>query len=69
MLKLILSYYNKGSEALEKGASLEDIFNLPVREKIGRAKYIHEDTAISEINDIEKELNYEIDALIAGEDD
>nr|MBO4518155.1 V-type ATP synthase subunit A [Clostridia bacterium] len=40
ILKLIYDFHRLSGEALEKGAEYGDIINLPVREKIGRAKYI-----------------------------
>ncbi len=43
MLKLIITYYQEGLKALEKGLSLRDILSIPSREKIGRAKYIPEE--------------------------
>ena len=42
MMKLILLTDSLGREALDKGADLEDLLNLPSREKVGRAKYIPE---------------------------
>ena len=42
MLKLMIDYYRYGQEALEKGVALKDILSIPVREKIGRSKYIPE---------------------------
>ena len=35
MLKLIITYYQEGLKALEKGLSLRDILSIPAREKIG----------------------------------
>ena len=42
MLKLVLEFYRKASAALEQGADFSDIAKLPVREAIGRAKYVEE---------------------------
>ncbi len=59
MLRVIHHFHNKGIDALDKGASPKDIFNLSVREHIARAKYIHEDEKdkILEINDeIDKQM-------------
>ena len=42
LLKLILTYYNKGVEALEADASFAKLAALPVREAIGRFKYVPE---------------------------
>ncbi len=43
MLRLILQYYEKGQQALDGGANLSDVLGLPVRDRIGRSKYIPED--------------------------
>ena len=43
MMKLVTEFYDESLDALGKGANIEDIVKLPVRESIGRFKYIHED--------------------------
>ena len=43
MMKLVTEFYDESLDALGKGADIEDIVKLPVRESIGRFKYIHED--------------------------
>lgn len=63
MLKLIVDNYELGKKALEKDVDVEDIIELPVREKIGRAKYI-EESNLKAFDEIEKQLNDEIGALI-----
>ncbi|MGN1100342.1 MAG: V-type ATP synthase subunit A, partial [Christensenellales bacterium] len=63
MMKLILDQYRLGREALNKNVDLEDILNIPVKEKIGRAKYIPE-TQMEEFDAIEKQLKEEITSLI-----
>ncbi|MGI6213750.1 MAG: V-type ATP synthase subunit A [Christensenellales bacterium] len=40
MLKLVLDFHEYALAALDKGVDIEDIIDLPVRESIGRAKYI-----------------------------
>jgi V/A-type H+-transporting ATPase subunit A len=67
MLKLILEFYYKGKKAIEAGVSIKDLFELPVRERIGRAKYTPEDQVESSFNEIENELNNQIEALISKE--
>ena len=63
MLKMVLAFYDEGKRALDNGIYLNEILNLPVREKIARAKFIPEDR-ISEIEGIIKELKASIDELI-----
>jgi len=52
MLKLILFFYDKSVEALQKGAELESIIELPVRVDIARAKYIPEEEMDEKFNEL-----------------
>jgi V/A-type H+-transporting ATPase subunit A len=67
MLKLIMGFYYKGKQALEDGATIKDLFNLPVRERIGRAKYTPEDQVATAFYSIEEDLNKQIEALVSKE--
>lgn len=67
MLKLIISYYHRGKKAIEQGASIGDLFNLPVRDRIGRAKYTHEDEVDSAFDSIEKDLAQQMESLVSKE--
>ena len=62
MLKLILDCYNLGISALNSDVELDDILNMPVREKIGRSKYIPE-TEMNKFDEIAKELKKSISDL------
>ena len=42
MMKIILYYYDKGVEALERGASVEKLAVLPCRELIARFKFVED---------------------------
>ena len=42
MMELILDYYKKSGKALENGVPIERLVSLPVRENIGRFKYVEE---------------------------
>ena len=65
MLKLILMFYKEAQKAIEKGVVFSEIENLPVRERIARAKYSDEkDTHI--FDEIEKELKQQIETLMEG---
>ncbi|MDO4547120.1 MAG: V-type ATP synthase subunit A [Clostridia bacterium] len=66
MLSLILDYQHKGQQALERGAEFNKITALPVRERIGRAKYIPEDELV-QFDAIESELNDQMSHLTEGE--
>ena len=62
MLDLILYNYDRSLEALANGIELEKIENLPVHEKITRAKFVHEDE-IGKLTDIKNEIDQEIGQL------
>lgn len=66
MMRLIMNFYILGNDALNENVDIEDIIELPVREKIGRAKYITEDTLDESFAEIESELKKEIQTLIGG---
>ena len=64
MMKLVTEYYDLSVQALEKGADIEDIAKLPVREAIGRFKYTEEDRTDDEYAHIHERLADELkDAL------
>jgi V/A-type H+-transporting ATPase subunit A len=62
MLKLIITQYNLSNEALRQRVDIEDIIDISVKEKIGRAKYI-EEKDLDRFDLIEEELKKEIAAL------
>ncbi|MEG0901464.1 MAG: V-type ATP synthase subunit A, partial [Clostridia bacterium] len=62
MLRLILQFNDKGRQALDAGANLSDVLNLPVRESIGRSKYIPEGEK-QRFAQIENELNGQMAAI------
>lgn len=64
MMKLILGYYHTALDALEQGVELADLLNLPVREQIGRSKYI-EEAHIDRFDEIERNIKKEINSLIS----
>ena len=68
ILKLIYDFHRLSGEALEKGAEYGDIINLPVREKIGRAKYIPEKD-IKDLDGIGAEIVSALKDLSGGEED
>ena len=60
MMKLVLLYYDKAGEALGKDAAIDALSGLPVRERIGRFKYIPEDKVDGEYEQIGAQLDHEI---------
>jgi len=67
MLKLILAFYYKARDAVQAGVSLNALFAMPVRERIGRAKYVPEAEIDQVFAEIEAELSRQIEALAAKE--
>ena len=63
MLQLVLKFYDEASRGLESGAYLKEISEMPVREKIARAKYMPE-SDLDKMNDILNEIENEVDNLI-----
>ncbi|MDE5862351.1 MAG: V-type ATP synthase subunit A, partial [Ruminococcus sp.] len=60
MMRLILTFHDKVTEAVIKGADVEEISVLPVREKIGRFKYVPEEKTAEEYEKILLEISAEI---------
>ncbi|MFR8003573.1 MAG: V-type ATP synthase subunit A [Hydrogeniiclostridium sp.] len=68
MMELVMEYYDECVKALEKGASVEDLAALPVREQIGRFKYVDTEEAEKAAQGIRRELSSEIGALLEKEE-
>ena len=68
ILKLIYDFHRLSLDALDKDADFNEIINLPVREKIGRAKYIPEKD-IKDLDAIGKEITDALKGLTGGEYD
>ena len=62
IMKLILENYKLGNDALLKGVDIEDILALPVKEQIGRSKYIPE-SELAQFEEIEKTLKEQMLSL------
>ena len=68
MMQLILQFDKLAGEALDKNVDIEDILELPVREQIGRAKYIPE-SQMQKFDEILAEIKNEMSELVGdGED-
>ena len=61
----LLDYYDAAVEGLSKGIPVDSLVNLPVREQIGRFKYILPDQIGPEYESIQRELASEIAELAA----
>ena len=66
MLKSILLNYEKSLEALEQDASFNKLITLPVREKIGRLKYVPESDVQAAYDEIIADMNAQIGELTEG---
>ena len=60
MMRLILEYYDRCGSALDLGADIERLAALPVREGIGRFKYVKEEKISAEYEKIIGELENQI---------
>ncbi|MBO6113227.1 MAG: V-type ATP synthase subunit A [Lachnospiraceae bacterium] len=69
MMQLILNFYDQSSEALKKGASVEKLIDMAVREEIGRFKYTEETELDGVFAKINNNLNSEIQQVIAEKED
>ncbi|MBE5040117.1 V-type ATP synthase subunit A [Ructibacterium gallinarum] len=63
MMKVILGYYDLCCDALKQGADAEALVALPVRERIGRFKYVEKENVREEFEEIMKQLHTEIGNL------
>lgn len=59
MLKVILSFQEKASEASKRGANIKDIVALPVKDKIARMKYVPAEEFEAKAQEIEADISKE----------
>lgn len=64
ILKLILFFYEKSVEFLNKGVELERIIELPVRVDIARAKYVPEDETEEKFNELMRKVEESFNSLV-----
>ena len=64
MMRLILEYYDRCTKALERGADIEKLSALPVREAIGRFKYTKEEDVQKEYSKVIAELSEQIETAV-----
>jgi V/A-type H+-transporting ATPase subunit A len=60
MLKVIINFYNRTSEAMNRGVALNKILKLPLKQEIGRMKELAD---VSKIKDLNGEIDKNISAL------
>ena len=64
LMKLILTFYDICLEALDKGANINKLIAMEVREPIGRFKYTAEDKVDERFKEIEAALAKEADDVV-----
>ena len=69
LLGMILRYDELCREAMARGVVLDDMFAIPARERIGRAKMVAPDQYEKAYADIEKEMQEQLRKLSAGGED
>ena len=69
MMLLVVHFYDQCVAALDKGAKVDDLIALPVREKIGRFKYTANDRVSAEYDAICAELSQQIAKAIENKED
>ena len=69
MMQLVLGYYDTALDALKKGASIEKLVGMAVRERIGRFKYVKEDALDAEYKSIMADLANEAQDIIHQKED
>ena len=57
MLKLIITWYDKALAALGQHVQLDKLIDMPIREHIGRAKYIPEKEEKEKFAALSKEMD------------
>lgn len=68
MLDMILGFYDGAGKALERGAYLDELLKLPVREKISRAKEVEEEN-LAQLDAIREELDRALQEAFRGEEE
>ncbi|MBR4530012.1 MAG: V-type ATP synthase subunit A [Lachnospiraceae bacterium] len=69
LMKLVMAFYDVCGEALGKGADINKIVDMDVREAIGRFKYTAEDQVDARFNEIEKTLHQEAEAIAQAKEE
>ncbi len=69
LMKLVMSFYDICGQALEKGADINKLIAMDVREPIGRFKYTAEKDVDARFKEIEQKLVQEVDTITAQKED
>ena len=69
LLDMVLQYDAVCREAIGSGADMNKLFNIPARERIGRAKMVEQDAVAATYDEIIAEMKDEIRAIAEGGED
>ena len=68
MMVLVNEFFDRATDALKEGASLQKLISMPVREQIGRFKYVTEDKLDEEFKQVDETLSTQIAAAFVKEE-
>ena len=68
LMKLVYAFYEEGTKALQKGANINELVNLGVREEIGRYKYTLEENIDEQYKKVMDNLKTQTSILVRKED-
>ena len=68
MMVLVNEFFDRAPDALKEGASLQKLISMPVREQIGRFKYVTEDKLDEEFKQVDETLSAQIAAAFVKEE-
>ena len=68
MMVLVNEFFDRATDALKDGASLQKLISMPVREQIGRFKYVTEDKLDEEFKQVDETLSAQIAVAFVKEE-
>lgn len=69
MMQLVLDYYDITKKAVTEGANLQKLIDMPIRERIGRIKYVPEDMVKLEYEKIVDEMKVQVAEIKRNSDE
>ena len=66
MMVLVNEFFDRATDALKEGASLQKLISMPVREQIGRFKYVTEDKLDEEFKQVDETLSSDCSSICKG---
>ena len=69
LLDMVLQYDTVCREAINSGADMNKLFNIPARERIGRAKMVPQDEVVKTFDGIIDEMKAEVAEIAEGGED